>query len=317
MSSAGTSEAAGTGHVRHADDAYVTEPRVVDALLRGVEEAFEPGSIPRGEQGAGCGETGEGGSTFGRPVLPVHPWANYSVIDAGAGEGSILGTIRARGLTRSKGIEFRDDLAQKCLERGPCVQASFYDVVRASLSSRSDEPLLSSPPPSPPPPLPGALERPNLIVMNPPYLSAMEFVEAALRWVRTTKVKETGEKKYATVAALLRLPWLASKGRVAFHQKNPSAVWVLPDRPSFTGDNKVDSTDYAWFLWSKDPRIAPGTWKILDMAPKPPKIRLPRLKPPVDDPEVELLTLKELQDRAKREDEDRLRLGPKFEGASS
>jgi hypothetical protein len=279
MSSTNTSEAAGTGHVRHADDAYVTEPRVVEALLRGVEEILQPGALETNDYV---------GERYGRPALEVHPWANYSMVDAGAGEGSILGTCRARGIMKSRGVEFREDLAVRCLERGPCVQASFYEVVDASMEAdregrdegeeRKGEGSLRSQ---------GVLPRPNLVIMNPPYLAAMDFVKAALRWVRTTKVKATGEVKYATVAALLRLPWLASKGRVGFHQSNPSAIWVLPDRPSFTGNNKVDSTDYAWFVWSKDPAIPPGTWRILDMARKPKKVRTRvNLNTQAEDPEL-------------------------------
>lgn len=299
MSAAGTSKAAGTGHERHPDDAYVTETRVVDALLRGVEESMAPSSLTAADYL---------GDRHGRPVLEIHPWANYGIVDAGAGTGAIIGTIRERGLLRSVGVEFRDDLAVRCLEKAPCLQASFFDVVQASMDADSiqkagidGDPLgLAG----------NALERPNLVIMNPPYLKAREFVEAALRWVRTTTVKKTSEKKYATVAALLRLPWLASKGRVDFHQKNPSAIWVLPDRPSFTGDNKVDATDYAWFVWTKNPAIQPGTWKILDMAGKP---KLPRKVTPkvleTSDPEVEMRQLQgQASDLAEAMDVDRLRL---------
>lgn len=265
MSATNRSGRSGTDHKRHDDDAYVTEPRITDALLRAVEELLAPPeSFEDGDYK---------GVLEGRPVLEVHPWANYSVVDAGAGTGSILRTIRSRGLMKSVGIEYRSDLSTECLNLGaPCLHANFFDVVQASLAEE-----------------PGAPDRPNLVIMNPPYAmkdppytKAIEFVEAALKWVRTTKSKSTGEKRYATVAALLRLPWMASREREAFHKAHPSMVLVIPDRPSFTGDNKVDATDYGWFIWSKDPRIPMGTWKVIDVAHKEKRKRSKGFSPKED-----------------------------------
>lgn len=260
MSATHRSRTSGTDHERHADDAYVTEARVVDALLREAEEALSP------PESFGAGDYT---LNAGRPVLTVHPWANYSVVDAGAGTGSILRRFRERGILKSVGVEYRSDLSNECLQHAPCVHASFFDVVAASLAEQ-----------------PGCLERPNLVVMNPPYNLALEFVEAALKWVRTTKSRTTGERRYATVAALLRIPWMASRKREEFHREHPSTLWVIPDRPSFTGDNKVDATDYAWFIWSKDPRIPMGAWKVIPVAHKDPKPRRPRHVVRKDDPEL-------------------------------
>lgn len=90
----------------------------------------------------------------------------------------------------------------------------------------------------------------SLIITNPPFSLAMEFVRRALQEV----------KGQATVCMLLRLAFLASKQRAEFHRANPSDVYVLSKRPSFTSDGKSDSADYAWFLWGPG---RGGHWEVL------------------------------------------------------
>lgn len=55
------------------------------------------------------------------------------------------------------------------------------------------------------------------------------------------------------VAFLLRLAFLATmRRRVSLWQANPPAkVWVLPQRPSFTGKG-TDQFDYGWFVWDNE-----------------------------------------------------------------
>lgn len=79
----------------------------------------------------------------------------------------------------------------------------------------------------------------DLIVMNPPYSKAEEFVVKALGYP-------------GPVAALLRLSFLASRKRGAFWRMHPDCtVLVLAKRPSFVG-GQTDSCDYAWFVWDRD-----------------------------------------------------------------
>lgn len=78
----------------------------------------------------------------------------------------------------------------------------------------------------------------DLVIGNPPYAKAQEFVEHAIACIRTG----------GTVAMLLRLAFLASRKRVSFHQEHPSDLYVLSRRPSFTGGG-TDSADYGWFVW--------------------------------------------------------------------
>lgn len=81
--------------------------------------------------------------------------------------------------------------------------------------------------------------RVDLIITNPPFSLAIEFLQKSLR-------------EADTVIYLLRLNFLGSQKRRAFWQANrPSHVLVLAERPSFTGDGKTDSIDYAWFCWDR------------------------------------------------------------------
>jgi hypothetical protein len=70
--------------------------------------------------------------------------------------------------------------------------------------------------------------RPDLICTNPPFSLAMEFLERSLAEV----------EDFGVVAFLLRLAWLSSLDRVAFHLKHPSDVHVLDRRPSFAASIK-------------------------------------------------------------------------------
>lgn len=112
----------------------------------------------------------------------------------------------------------------------------------------------------------------DLIVSNPPFSLAQEFIEKSL-------------KEASTVVYLLRLNFLGSQSRYDFWQKNPPThIFVLSERPAFvsvckgyTIDGKkhkgcgktfplgmkgvcdcggkvgpgTDATEYAWFCWDR------------------------------------------------------------------
>jgi hypothetical protein len=121
--------------------------------------------------------------------------------------------------------------------------------------------------------------KPNLIITNPPFSLAMEFLTRSL-----AEVAKDGE-----VAFLLRLNWLGSAERAEFHRTNPCDVYVLPRRPEFILSAKcspkkkgcgfqwtqsihlarptqcrkckktktlsistTDATEYAWFCFGRD-----------------------------------------------------------------
>ena len=91
---------------------------------------------------------------------------------------------------------------------------------------------------------------PQLVVMNPPFSRAEEFVRKSL--AETEPVR-------GTVAALLRLAFLEGKARAEFHREHPSDVFVLSKRPSFTG-GKTDSCAYAWLIWAPG---RGGRWSVI------------------------------------------------------
>jgi len=80
---------------------------------------------------------------------------------------------------------------------------------------------------------------PDWIVGNPPFSQAEQHIRHALKTARVG------------VAFLLRLAMLESGKRVQFWAEHPaSAVYVLAQRPSFTGGG-TDSAAYALFVWDQ------------------------------------------------------------------
>ena len=87
---------------------------------------------------------------------------------------------------------------------------------------------------------------------NPPFSLAQAFVDRAL---------QAAEQ----VVFLLRLSFLESQERAAWWQDHPADVFVLPNRPSFTGAG-TDATAYGWFRWHKS-RRADGVLRVLPLTP--------------------------------------------------
>lgn len=157
------------------------------------------------------------------------------IVDAGAGTGAISAVLSAAApRAEIVGVEKFPELVAQARARGlrnaEFVQGNFLRW----------EPELA---------------RPDVIVMNPPYSFAQQFVEHALRLVR----------RGGTVAALLRSNWLASKCRREFHRKHPADVYILTKRPSFTGGG-TDATDYAWFVWGPE---RGHRWELLNHEGRP------------------------------------------------
>lgn len=73
------------------------------------------------------------------------------------------------------------------------------------------------------------------------------------------------------VVMLLRLDVLGSAGRAPWWARHPADVFILPNRPSFTGDGKQDSNNYAWFMWTRG-SMEPGRISVLSVTPKEQRI---------------------------------------------
>lgn len=93
-------------------------------------------------------------------------------------------------------------------------------------------------------------ENPDVIITNPPFALAMQIVEHAF----------TFDPTY--VVMLLRLNFLASASRAAFMRRRMPDVYVLPNRPSFTG-GATDSIEYAWFVWGPESSNNCGEIRVL------------------------------------------------------
>ena len=91
------------------------------------------------------------------------------------------------------------------------------------------------------------------VVTNPPYSLAEKFIRHARKLC-----------PHADLVFLLRLAFLASAKRLPLWQDvGIPDVYVLPNRPSFTGGG-TDSADYAWFVWRKDGNLGDtGELRIL------------------------------------------------------
>ena len=101
----------------------------------------------------------------------------------------------------------------------------------------------------------GSLYQPDhcdLIITNPPYSLALEFIEKGL------EVSDSS-------LWLVRLGFLASRKRKGFFTRNPpDTLLILSARPSFTGDGRTDSSDYCWLGWNmakyRSGEVATATW---------------------------------------------------------
>ena len=197
-------------------------------------------------------------------ALEPYSWRHARVLEPAAGDGAIVKRLLARGVPAS-GIG--------AVEIDPTRAEKVHEIVTCECSDFLKDP-----------PIVGCHE---LIVTNPPFALAADFAKTALFLA--------GDR--GTVALLLRLNWLGSQERAAFHRAHPSDILLLPKRPEFTASmsctakkkgctyretlpieaprpkncpkcgaktacSTTDSIEYAWFVWG------PGRgnrWSILPM----------------------------------------------------
>lgn len=165
-------------------------------------------------------------------ALRPHLHSYSSVFDPCCGEGHLLDAA-CMGATYLRGIELDRDRARHAeawLERA-------YE--HAATDIRQGDALTAG------------WHVADLLVLNPPFSKALDFVVRAIDWSKQHR---------ADAAVLLRLGWMAGQKRKAIHVANPSDVFVLSKRPSFTGDSKTDGTEYAWFVWGPG---RGGRWSVL------------------------------------------------------
>lgn len=129
-----------------------------------------------------------------------------------------------------------------------------------------------------------------------PTLEAQYYPRAAAA-MRPREPRPAPSSEGGTAALLLRLNWLGSQERSAFHRAHPADIYLLPKRPEFTASmscsakkagceyketlpieaprpracplcgartscSTTDSIEYAWFVWGPGHG---GRWEILPM----------------------------------------------------
>jgi len=105
--------------------------------------------------------------------------------------------------------------------------------------------------------LPNARENTDIMITNPPYSLAQEFINMA-----TTHC--------TTIIMLLRVNYLGAQKRREWWQTHlPTHMYVLSERPKFTVNKKGrlsgDATEYAWFVWETNIRMmreTPGIYVL-------------------------------------------------------
>lgn len=156
-------------------------------------------------------------------ILPHLPTAG-AIVEPSCGDGAILDRLCAslpRKVGGIFGVELNVERARQAQDR--CARRAV--VIKADYLEWAKRPTV---------------EDIGLIIGNPPFAYALEFVEASIALAAPTR---------GTVAMLLRLAFLESQERASFHEAHPADLYPLASRPSFTPDGKTDSAAYAWLVW--------------------------------------------------------------------
>ncbi len=162
------------------------------------------------------------------------------ILDLGAGDGR-LGASAAEAYNFSRfgeghtppvwveGVEPDVDRADDCMTRG-------FNYVQCMTLEDASLSIL----------------RPDLIISNPPFSLAQEFLTEALAIRERLNADVTYGVGGPTVLFLLRLNFLGAQKRYEWwHNMERPKLRVLSQRPSFK-DGGTDMTDYAWYVWSDD-----------------------------------------------------------------
>ena len=158
-------------------------------------------------------------------ILPHLPFAG-SVLEPCAGDGAIVRALLAGGVDEGciDAIELDPGRANKARE---LVDVLVGDALKPrELSSPTDACRLWDAPH-------------GLVIMNPPFKLAEEFVRRAI---------EAQAPHRGTTAALVRIGFLAAAKRRDLVAAGGFDVFLLSPRPSFTANGGNDSAEYAWVV---------------------------------------------------------------------
>lgn len=160
-----------------------------------------------------------------KPIRPDGIW-----VETGAGNGGIIRTVNAvLGARDWRAYEIREEERETLTAAGcPPMICNFLHVEPAPWMGRA-----------------------TVVLGNPPYAHAFEFVRQAHHLFPR-----------AEVVFLLRQAFTASEERHHFMRVHMPDKYELPNRPSFTGEGS-DSADYAWMRWPRDWERTSGALHLL------------------------------------------------------
>lgn len=180
------------------------------------------------------------------PVLDQFLWTDYqrAFFDPSCGDGAILATLAEHWPTvRREGIEIDEGRSDEALLAGAAHAAVLGDALAR------DWVIPSNP------------DAQRIVVGNPPYALAEQFVRKAIEQIDAGNVRQC--------FFLMRLGFLAGEDRCAWLRHRYPSAYVLPARPDYTGEGG-DSADYAWLNWGPKPDAFPprasATLAVLDLA---------------------------------------------------
>jgi len=192
--------------------------------------------------------TKRGGQRTPADAYPTPPWCVHRLLDrvtlpSGlwyepcAGDGAIVQVVNSRLPNVAWALnELRSEMDETLRRLEPMAPVSVGDIL------------------DPETPLPPR-DKTVCIITNPPYRIAWELLHKMLR-----------EFPNSYIVLLLRVNFIASKGRHGFMSQYMPDVYVLPNRPGFKAWGKTDSPEYGWFVWKPWPRArARGLIELLDL----------------------------------------------------
>ena len=178
---------------------------------------------------------------YGTPAWSIHRLLEARPLPAGcwldpcAGGGAILGAVAARR-TDILWSTYEIDRKYEAALRAHTNNVEIADFLSAPIEPRSYPPLY------------------DVVITNPPYSLAEEFIRKC-------------QKLAGITAMLLRINFLESAARAEWLRAWTPDIYVLPNRPSFTGRG-TDATGYCWALWDWQRENGRGSLRILAPTPK-------------------------------------------------
>jgi len=161
-----------------------------------------------------------------------------TLLEPAAGDGALIAAVNAK-------IGDRDWLAVEC-------RATAVSALRSVGAATLIADFLTWEPKA------DGVDDVSAVITNPPFSRVEEFIRHADEICPA-----------ADLAFLVRLGFLASKARLAlWTDVGMPDVYVLPNRPSFTGDGSTDASDYAWIVIpATDVDRHVGTFRVLAETP--------------------------------------------------